>query len=72
MAVAGPANAKHAKRYGQPTALQLALLLFRDDLSVHLRDSQTVANLSLDVNSVLLRYPLELRGHTPEHDRLGI
>ncbi len=36
------ANAKHAKRYGRPTALQLALLLFRDDLSQHLRDCQTV------------------------------
>ena len=52
---AAAANAKHAKRYGSPTALQLALLLFRDDLSQHLRDCQTVANLSVDIDSVLLR-----------------
>jgi hypothetical protein len=62
---AAAANAKHAKRYGQPTALQLALLLFRDDLSQHLRDCQTVANLSVDIDSVLLRYPTSFAATLP-------
>jgi hypothetical protein len=62
---AAAANAKHAKRYGSPTALQLALLLFRDDLSQHLRDCQTVANLSVDIDSVLLRYPTSFAATLP-------
>jgi hypothetical protein len=45
--------------------LQLALLLFRDDLSQHLRDCQTVANLSVDIDSVLLRYPTSFAATLP-------
>jgi hypothetical protein len=51
------ANAKHALRYGSPTAFQRALLLYKDDIASFFRDQQIVSSLCIGVDAVLLRYP---------------
>jgi hypothetical protein len=51
------ANAKHALRYGNPTAFQRALLLYKDDIASFFRDQQIVGSLCVGIDSVVLRYP---------------
>jgi hypothetical protein len=51
------ANAKHALRYGSPTAFQRSLLLYKEDISAYFRDQQIVSSLCVAIDDVLLRYP---------------
>jgi hypothetical protein len=51
------ANAKHAQRYGSPTAFQKALMLYKEDIAAFFRDQQIVSSLCVGLDEVLLRYP---------------
>jgi hypothetical protein len=51
------ANAKHAHRYGNPTAFQRSLLLYKEDIAAYFRDQQIVSSLCVAIDDVLLRYP---------------
>jgi hypothetical protein len=51
------ADAKHARKYGKPTALQVSLLLFKEDIATFLRDKATVISMTVEIASVLTRYP---------------
>jgi hypothetical protein len=59
------ADAKHAKRYGNPTPLQLAILLFKEELNAHCHDVTIANNLCTKIGDVLARYPTDFSPNLP-------
>ena len=60
------ANARHAQRYGSPTPLQLALVLFREDIAQHYRELRIITSMCVLIADIVPRYPENFAASLPQ------